>query len=148
MSKTCSIPGIELSASLHMYYLYQVSLQKYVVNCVNKKKKNAACHCSSTRIKPLTTIVHPRKSALGKTKSMLSFVHCPQITKIHLLFSCCSCVWLFLTLWIVDPGLLCPWDSPGKNTGVGCHFLLQANFLELTQTSNLSLLLGRWILYH
>ena len=21
--------------------------------------------------------------------------------------------------------LLCPWDSPGQNTGVGCHFLLQ-----------------------
>ena len=21
--------------------------------------------------------------------------------------------------------LLRPWDSPGKNTGVGCHFLLQ-----------------------
>ena len=21
-------------------------------------------------------------------------------------------------------GLLCPWDSPGKNTGVGCHVLL------------------------
>ena len=21
--------------------------------------------------------------------------------------------------------LLCPWDPPGKNTGVGCHFLLQ-----------------------
>ena len=21
--------------------------------------------------------------------------------------------------------LLCPWDVPGKNTGVGCHFLLQ-----------------------
>ena len=21
--------------------------------------------------------------------------------------------------------LCCPWDSPGKNTGVGCHFLLQ-----------------------
>ena len=21
--------------------------------------------------------------------------------------------------------LLCPWDSPGKNTGAGCHFLLQ-----------------------
>ena len=20
---------------------------------------------------------------------------------------------------------LCPWDSPGKNTGVGCHVLLQ-----------------------
>ena len=26
--------------------------------------------------------------------------------------------------------LLCPWDSPGKNTGVGCHFLLQLNWLD------------------
>jgi len=25
--------------------------------------------------------------------------------------------------------LLCPWDSPGKNTGMGCHFLLQEIFL-------------------
>ena len=26
----------------------------------------------------------------------------------------------------VEPtSLPCPWDSPGKNTGVGCHFLLQ-----------------------
>ena len=24
--------------------------------------------------------------------------------------------------------LLCPWDSPGKNTGVGCHVLLQRIF--------------------
>ena len=23
--------------------------------------------------------------------------------------------------------LLCPWDFPGKNTGVGCHFLLQGD---------------------
>ena len=33
------------------------------------------------------------------------------------------------TLWDpIDgspPGFPCPWDSPGKNTGVGCHFLLQ-----------------------
>ena len=34
--------------------------------------------------------------------------------------------------------LLCPWDSPGKNTGVGCHFLLQGIFL--TQGLNLWLL--------
>ena len=30
--------------------------------------------------------------------------------------------------------LLCPWDSPGKNTGVGCHALLQGIFP--TQGSN------------
>ena len=34
--------------------------------------------------------------------------------------------------------LLCPWNSPGKNTGVGCHALLQGIFL--TQGSNLNLL--------
>ena len=26
--------------------------------------------------------------------------------------------------------LLCPWDSPGKNTGVGCHALLQRNLSD------------------
>ena len=41
--------------------------------------------------------------------------------------------------------LLCPWDSPGKNTGVGCHALLQGIFP--TQGSNLGLLQCRQILY-
>ena len=27
--------------------------------------------------------------------------------------------------------LLCPWDSPGKNSGVGCHFLLQCVKVKL-----------------
>ena len=35
--------------------------------------------------------------------------------------------------------LLCPWDSSGKNTGVGCPFLLQGIFP--TQGSN------RYLLY-
>ena len=45
--------------------------------------------------------------------------------------------------------LLCPWDSPGKNTGVGSHALLQGIFP--TQESNPRLLcfLHCWrILYH
>ena len=42
--------------------------------------------------------------------------------------------------------LLCPWDSPGKNTGVGYLFLLQGIFP--TQGSNSDLLHGRQILYH
>ena len=25
----------------------------------------------------------------------------------------------------LNPPGSCPWDSPGKNTGMGCHFLLQ-----------------------
>ena len=34
--------------------------------------------------------------------------------------------------------LIYPWDSPGKNTGVGCHFRLQGIFP--TQGTNLNLL--------
>ena len=41
--------------------------------------------------------------------------------------------------------LLCPWDSPGKNTGMGCQFLLQGIFP--TQGSNLGLLHCRQMLY-
>ena len=41
--------------------------------------------------------------------------------------------------------LLCPWDFPGKNTEVGCHFLLEGIFL--IQGLNSHLLLGRQILY-
>jgi len=42
--------------------------------------------------------------------------------------------------------LLCPWNSPGKNTGEGCHSLPQGIFL--TQRLNLGLLHHRQILYH
>ena len=36
-----------------------------------------------------------------------------------------SCARLLATPWTAAPWLPRPWDSPGKNTGVGCHFLLQ-----------------------
>ena len=42
--------------------------------------------------------------------------------------------------------LPCPWNSPGKNTGVSSHFLLQGIFP--TQGSNLGLLHYRQILNH
>ena len=42
--------------------------------------------------------------------------------------------------------LLCPWDSPGKKTGVSCHILLQRIFP--TQGLNPPLLNCRQILYH
>ena len=43
--------------------------------------------------------------------------------------------------------MVCQWDSPGKNTGMGCHSLLQGIFP--TQGSNSTgLLYCRRILYH
>ena len=72
-----------------------------------------------------------------------------------------SRVQLFVTLWtdcslpgssvhgILQARMLewvCPWNSPGKNTGVGCYSLLQGIFL--TQGSNLGLPHCRQIFYH
>ena len=57
--------------------------------------------------------------------------------------SCC-CLVTRLCLTLLQPHgleptrLLCPWDFSDKNTGVGCHFLLQGIFLA--QGSNLCLL--------
>ena len=47
------------------------------------------------------------------------------------------------TLWTVPASLICPQVFPGKNTGVGCHVLLQGLFL--TQESNPGLLHCRQI---
>ena len=33
-----------------------------------------------------------------------------------------------------------PWDSPGKNTGVGCHFLLQCMKVKVKSLSRVQLL--------
>ena len=66
----------------------------------------------------------------------------------------CLDLWAWLCLTLCDPldrsptRLLCLWDFPGKNTEVGCHFLLQGTFP--TQGSNLrsyiSCVVGRFFI--
>ena len=64
---------------------------------------------------------------------------------------CCVCVLAAQSGLTLQPyglwpsRLLCPWDSPGKDTGVGCHSLHQRNFP--TQGSNPGLLHHRQVLY-
>ena len=52
-----------------------------------------------------------------------------------------SCIRLFSTLWTVARRLLCPWDSPSKNTGVGRHALLHGVFPTQGSNPHLSCLL-------
>ena len=53
---------------------------------------------------------------------------------------------LFATHGLGPARLLCPWNSPGRNTEVGSHSLLRGIFP--TQGLNLGLLHCRQILYH
>ena len=45
--------------------------------------------------------------------------------------SCFSCIQFFATLWAVAHQAPLSIDSPGKNTGVACHALLQGNLPDL-----------------
>ena len=71
----------------------------------------------------------------------MACVRIPFAFKVH----CCycsvakSCPTLLWCHGLYPARLLCPWDFPGKNTRVGCHFFFQGIFQ--TQGSNLRLLL-------
>ena len=80
-------------------------------------------------------------------------MECPTIWTCAVVFSCLK---VKVLVALLCPTLChpmdcclpdsCPWDYLGKNTGVGCHFLLHGIFP--TQESNQNLLHCRQILYH
>ena len=70
------------------------------------------------------------------------FPFLPPICQFYLLFSHS----VISDALLQSSWLLCPWDFPGKNTRVGCHFLLQGIFP--TQGLNPSLPHCKQILYY
>ena len=76
------------------------------------------------------------KSLQGECLLLFNLLHACQVTTVM------SDSLQPLGLWLAR--LLCPWNSPGKSTGVGCPFLLQGIFSIFP---NLGLLHCRWILY-
>ena len=100
-------------------------------------------------IKPRFSCIAGRCFTLWATREALkaqskTFIHGlyhlpPYIILMYMcVLSLLSCVKLFATLWTVAHQALLSRDSPGKNTGVGGHALLQVIFP--TQGSNLHLL--------
>ena len=47
---------------------------------------------------------------------------------------------------LMDCSLLCPWDLPGKNTGVRCLSFSRGSSRPRNQTQVSCI--GRWVLYH
>ena len=82
-------------------------------------------------------MVGPREFLTSCPMCMFSSPHVCQVTSV--VFNS------VLPHGLQPASLLCPWNCPGKNTGAGCHSLLQGIFL--TQGSNSQLLNCRQILY-
>ena len=91
----------------------------------------------------------PRAAACSQSKTQWQVQNTMPTTHIHCVcVVSCSVMPDSLRPSGLQPAkLFCPWDFSSKNTGVGCHFLLQGLFL--TRGSNLHLLdcsqiLKRW----
>jgi len=97
-------------------------------NSIYSREKKIERHMQNRETGPLLCI-----SFLNPSSS-----HCSEVR---------SVVFNFLQPLRLQPArFLCPWNSPRKNTGVGCHSLLQGIFP--TQGSNPGLQHCRQILYH
>ena len=91
----------------------------------------------------------PKRCPLLISLTIISLAQATTISLLNCYNSLCAVLcllshaWLFATLCTVV--CLCPWDSPGKNNGVGCHTLLHGIFP--TQGWNPGLQHCRWIFY-
>ena len=99
--------------------------------------------CSDQEI-PINSLGHWEPCQGRRDKNHIAFIH--LFMHVHM----CLCARLLQScLTPCNPttvGFFCPWGSPGQNTGVGWHALLQGIFP--TQRSNLDLLSCRQILYY
>ena len=79
---------------------------------------------SDSEIKPTSLKSHGlagRFFTTNATWKVQLFIWSIQAVVVQLL----SCIQLLQPYGLQPAGLLCPWHFPGKNTGVGYHFLLQ-----------------------
>ena len=93
------------------------------LGCEDPLEKEMATHSRTLAWKILWMEEPRRLQSTGSQKSRLQF---------HIVIYCCCCCYVASvvsdSVWPhrrKPTRLPLPWDSPGKNPGVGCHFLLQ-----------------------
>ena len=103
-----------------------------VITCEAVVRKSRITH---TKIKHCPVLSHPTIIYKRVWRQQLKREVWVELTVVYgsVTRSCLTLLWPHG----LPARVLCPWDFPGKNTGVGCHFLLQGIFP--TQGSNLCL---------
>ena len=96
---------------------------------------------------PSRVIMGPQEMASDEGGSRVSSASPVRYCASH--FHCCCRSVAQSCLTLCDPGLqparlLCPWDSPRKNTRGGCHFLLHGNLPDPRIESTSPALAGRF----
>ena len=124
----------------HKYYMLSL-----LSGVLKKKTYRNREQIGGGAVKWMKLVKGVKKYNPSSYKNRQEDVRCSTVTiverKVLVAQSC-----LFETPWTVPARLLCPWDSPDKNTGVGCHSFHQGIFP--TQALNPGLPHCRQILYH
>ena len=118
--------GLQSMGSQRIGHGWATFTSLYYVSCSSHSK---------SLLHQLTRVIHANnlESSEGRKK----------IKSIHHMLSCSVISDSLQPHGLYPTRFLCPWDLPGKNTGVSCHFLLQ--WIFLTQGSNPHLLcLQHW----
>ena len=130
---------------------YTETIQKnQPINYINKCIKVTRY---KTNTKKSIVFLHAGNKKLdnGISKTVLALTYRYRVQTSNYLCVCVpakSCLTLCDLMGCSPPGS-CPWNFPGKNTGVGCHFLLQGIFSPRNQTRvSCIFCIGRQILYH
>ena len=113
-------------------------VESFFISYSSCSRVNVPLHMTLTRWRNLVE-GHFAKAPNRTTKQARKRFTIPTyiVRKVTVKVKLLSRVRLFETPWIASR-VLCPWDFPGKNTGVGCHLLLQEGLLS--QGSNPRLL--------
>ena len=95
-------------------------------------------HFEILDVKKLHWIWNPNRLSQDFSKLLWWMKGKKRVIRFHIVVESLSQVWLFCYPKTEEPArLLCLWDFPGKNTGVGCNFLLPGIFLTLQLNSSL-----------
>ena len=126
--RSLKLPELTVGVSSHFHLLllakagYKASPDSGVGGLRNRptlewKEWRAGIHCKvNTRMQGIVAVNQSSTQFLSTYEVLC--LHCMHAQSL-------SHVRFFVTPWTIPTRLLSPWDSPGKNTGVGSHFLLQ-----------------------
>ena len=155
-SRTVYIITHSVCPSYTVYALKEYEcIHEYTIFMLYVISQNSHCrHCTvitCSRLPLPSSPAHPPNKFPSHTDPLSHYIPSKQISLTHILYPLCVCLVPQSCLTLCNPmdslpGSSVHGDSPGKNTGVGCHALLQGIFL--TEGSNPGLLHCRLILYH
>ena len=105
---------------------HYVNLKKFAVTA-NKRTHQKQCHSKPLCINIYSYFFTKPDQMMQMFMSWLFDLS--VCLKCACVLSCFSCVQLFVTYGLYPTRYFCPRNSQGKNSGVGCHALLQGIFL-------------------